>query len=300
MFVGPSPRENSAAQAFSFVTSHHDTYPATSPNNFNLSGKSVLVTGASRGIGKTTAIRYAMAGCSKIAIAARSPLVQAEKEIKAAAASAGHPEPIVLSLNLDVTSGESVQAAVDAVSKAFNGSLDILIANAGNSHEWVPMGETDPESWWETIEVNVRGPYLCTCRFLPLVLQSELKTILVVSSIGALVSTPGGSGYCVSKSAACRLVEFIDQEYHAQGVIAIALHPGGVATDLGLQLPEHMHVFLCDTPELAGDNMVWLANERREWLAGRMIFSNWDVTELQAKKEEIVEKDLLKFKLQFV
>jgi FlaA1/EpsC-like NDP-sugar epimerase len=59
-------------QVRDFVTNHHDTYPFIDPTKANLSGKSVLITGASKGIGKATAISFAKAGCPKIAIAARS------------------------------------------------------------------------------------------------------------------------------------------------------------------------------------------------------------------------------------
>lgn len=52
-----------------------------------------------------------------------------------------------------------------------------------------------------------------------------------------------------------------------------------------------------DTPELAGDTIVWLTSERRDWLAGRYVSCNWDMTELLARRDEIVEKDLLKLRL---
>ncbi|KAK3312980.1 hypothetical protein B0H66DRAFT_584782 [Apodospora peruviana] len=296
-FVGPSPRPTNGPQAHTWLTSHHDTYTQISPSNFNLNGKSVLVAGASKGIGRTTALRYAMAGCSKIAIGARSDLSPLSQDIKTAANLAGHPEPLVLPLVLDVTSNESVQAAAAAVAEAFSDSLDILIANAGCSERWVPIGETDPLEWWRTFEVNVQGLYLVTRHFLPFVLKSDTKTLICVSSIGAVQVTPGAAAYQVAKLAASRFVEFVDQEYHSQGVIALSVHPGGVATELGKMMPEAYHQFLIDSPELAGDSMVWLGAQRREWLAGRYVHVNWDVEELEARKEEIVEKDLLKFRL---
>ncbi|KAK0702301.1 hypothetical protein B0H67DRAFT_595465 [Lasiosphaeris hirsuta] len=296
MFVGPSPRVTNVTEVHQFASIHHDTYPLISPEDINLSGRSVFIAGASKGIGKTTAIRYAAAGCSKIILGARSSLVELETAVRAAAVQAGRLEPDVLSLSLDVSSDASVQAAAAAIDK-FSGSLDVLIANAGSSDNWVPIAETNPAGWWQTIDTSLNGLYLCTRHLIPLLLKSDLKMIVALSSIGAVNVTPGASAYQTAKLATCRFVEFIDQEYHTQGIVAIALHPGGVRTELGLTMPEAFHSYLVDTPELPADHMAWLAKERREWLSGRFITSNWDVGELEAKKNEIVEKNLLKFKL---
>ncbi|KEF52959.1 uncharacterized protein A1O9_10865 [Exophiala aquamarina CBS 119918] len=62
-------------------------------------------------------------------------------------------------------------------------------------------------------------------------------------------------------------------------------------------MPEHMHSYLTQTPQMCADTIVWLARERKEWLAGRFVFGPADMEELAAKKNEIVEKDLLKLKL---
>jgi hypothetical protein len=80
-------------------------------------------------------------------------------------------------------------------------------------------------------------------------------------------------------------------------VLCYGVHPGGVATELALNMPKEMHGMLIDKPELAADMMVWLTAERREWLAGRYIAVNWDVDELLEKKEKIVKEDLLKVRL---
>jgi NAD(P)-dependent dehydrogenase (short-subunit alcohol dehydrogenase family) len=293
----PSARTTNLVEVINFVTNHNDTYPAIHPSKANLSGKSMLITGASKGVGKTTAIRYAMAGCSKIALAARSPLTEVEKEVKAAAAAAGHPEPQVLSLNVDITSAESVNTAAATVSQAFGGSLDILIANAGYLETWTPVVDSDPVEWWHTWETNMKGTYLCAKYFLPQVLASELKTVIVVSSHGSNVMYHGASAYQGSKFALCRFTEFLDQEYHDKGLIAISVHPGGIPTELALGLPKEAHHLLVDTLEVAADGLLWLGKERREWMAGRYFSCNWDVEEFEGRKEEIVSKDLLKFRL---
>lgn len=276
-----------------FVTTHGDTYPALAPTTGpSLAGKSVLITGASKGIGRTTAVRYALAGCNKIAVAARSPLDGVIAEIKAA-----NPSAAVLPLQVDIKSEESVAAAAAEVKKAWDGKLDILIANAGTVEEnWVPILQSDTKDWWNVWETNVKGTYLTVKHFLPLVLESPTKIMIVVSSIGAFILPPTASGYELGKMALCGLVQYAMIENGDSGLCAYAMGPGGVMTDMGKAIPTEFQWILTDKVELPADMMVWLGRERREWLAGRYVDAKWDVVELEKRKAEIVEKDLLKFR----
>ena len=108
---------------------------------------------------------------------------------------------------------------------------------------------------------------------------------------------PGASGYQTTKFALCRLTEFIDKEYYQQGLIAISLHPGATKTDLAMNMPPERQVVLTDTPELAADTIVWLCRERRDWLSGRFASVSWDMEELEQKKQDILQRNLLKFRV---
>lgn len=283
-----------------FVTPVQDSYPFISAHNAgSMRGKSVLITGASRGIGLTTAVRFAKAGCSMIALAARSSLAVAEAAVKQAAAEAQTDDLKILCLKVDVTSDASVQAAAEAIRSAFDGCLDILVNNAGYLSEFRRIGDSDPLEYWKTWETNVNGTYLCVRHFLPLLLASQLKIVINFTSVGAQVAFPTASSYQSTKFALCRFTEFLDVEYADQGLITFALHPGGVKTDLALGMPEWMHKLLIDTPELAADTIVWLCKERRDWIRGRFISSTWDMEQLEGRKEEIVKADLLKFRMAF-
>lgn len=99
----------------------------------------------------------------------------------------------MVSLKLDVASEESVKDAATEIEKAF-GRLDILCNNAGYLEKWAKVGESKVEEWWKVWEVNVKGVYLCSRAFMPLILKSELKTILTTSSIGAHHAASGASG----------------------------------------------------------------------------------------------------------
>jgi NAD(P)-dependent dehydrogenase (short-subunit alcohol dehydrogenase family) len=275
---------------------HHDTYPAI--QNADHRGRAVLATGASRGIGRAAAVSFARAGASAIAIAARTSLADVEAEVLATAELAGHAPPRVLKLDLDVTDDASVARAAAETTDQFR-RLDVLVNNAGYLETWLAIAESNPSEWWKSWEVNVKGVYLVTRAFLPLLLKSEQKTIVNVTSIGALRTEHGASAYQSTKFALLKFTEFVNAEYGSQGVIAFAMHPGGVPTDLARGMPERMHHVLLDTPALAGDTIAWLTQGRKEWLAGRYVSANWDMPEVEERREEIVGGDKLKMKMVF-
>lgn len=291
---------------FGFVpTNHQHSYDLINPSKADLSGKYVLVTGASRGIGRAIALSYAKAGVSGIAILARTDLSSFVPELLEAAAKAATTAtrsnnrtqtPIVLCLIADITDISAVKAAADTVAETF-GQVDILINNAGYLETFSPVIDSDPDEWWRSFEVNVKGVYLMAKMFLPLVLASQDKTIIAISSIGAHLTAPGASGYQTTKLAVLRLNSFLMAEYGDQGLIAYGCHPGGVMTDLARKMPDVYHQYLADDPELAGDTLVYLTRTRRDWLADRYVDVTWDMGELFQKKDIIVRDDLLKVRL---
>lgn len=281
----------------------NDSYPFIDPTKANLTGKSVLITGASKGLGQQIAISFAKAGASQIAIGARSSLTTTSDLIKSSALAAGLPEPQVLPLNLDIASRTSVSAAADTISQSFSGTLDILINNAGMMSSTDLIGSSDPKTWWdETMNVNLQGTYLMTRSFLPLLLTSSTKTLINISSVGAHLVNPTLSAYQISKLAVLRLTEFVAAEYAEQGLVAIAVHPGNILTDIvgnGEGMNEELKAVFTETPRLCADSLVFLCGENRGWLSGRYVNCTWDLEELvsEEKKREIVDGDKLKVKL---
>ncbi|KAJ5180120.1 NADP(+)-dependent dehydrogenase [Penicillium capsulatum] len=290
-------RVNNAPAVNEFVANHHDTYPFIAPTGTELTGKSIFISGASSGVGRATAIQCVRAGCAKIAIAARSGLDDVVKEMEDGACQSKLETPHILPLQMDVTSEDSVRKAAKTVAEQFQGKLDILVNNAGYLPEFKPISESDPLEWWKGWEVNIKGIFLCCHFFLPLLLNSESKIVINVSSIGAHTLTYGASSYQGSKFATCRLTEFLTRDYEQQNLIAISIHPGGVKTGMIRNFPEAMHATLVDTPSLPADSIIWLVKERREWLNGRYVHINWDMRELEKRKDEIVDRNLFKFRM---
>ncbi|KAI0451572.1 hypothetical protein F5B21DRAFT_486483 [Xylaria acuta] len=235
-----------------------------------------------------------------IAISGRSALGETAQAIRAAAASVGKPEPKVLELKLDVTSRESVDVAAAEIKKSF-GRIDIVVNNAGFLCTGL-IAETDPETWWNTMAVNVKGPYLVMRALVPLMLEADgLKTFVTVSSVGAHCRSPGLSAYQTSKLAVLRLTEFLDAEYSGKGIIAFSIHPGNVLTDMtngpDSEISEELAPIFVETPELAGDSIVYLTKERRDWLGGRYVNVTWDLPELMGLRDEIMKGNKLKVQL---
>lgn len=283
---------------YGFVpTQHNDTYPAIDPLSADYSGKNVLITGASRGLGREMALSYAKGGISGIAILDLLDSTHVEKDILESATAAGRSQPKVLCLKVDITNLASVEQALETVKSEFK-SLDILVNNAGYGSRYVSVTESDPDQWWRNFEVNVKGVYLMVKTFLPLVLQSRDKTIVVLSSIGAHHVVPGGSGYEPTKLTVLKFNEYLMAEYGSKGLLVYAIAPGGVLTDMSSDaFPAHLHHLLPDTPRLVADTLTFLTKERREWLASRYVDSKWDMEEFLAKKDAIVKDDLLKVRL---
>lgn len=283
------------------LTAHHTGYDAIDPTlalKGSAAGKVVFITGASRGIGQATAIAFAQAGARAVYLAARSQdaLEETRDLVKQA-----NPDTQCAWSVCDVASAEQVKAAVADCAGAFGG-IDAADANAGHLGPWTKIGESDPDGWWRSFEVNVRGVYHVIRFTLPFLIESARRHaadggsgghLILLSSIGAQLLMPGASDYQTSKHAINRLCEFVQTDHEDDGIKCFAIHPGGVATDLGLAMPEDIHAYLIDEPGLAACFAVWLCSGRADWARGRYLSANWDVGELAALKDDILRDDLL-------
>ncbi|KAH9180337.1 NAD-P-binding protein [Lactarius sanguifluus] len=269
------------------VTNHHDVYSAIDPKeafaNQTYRGKVVLITGASRGIGQETAITYAKAGAN-VAIAGRS---QETLDKTAAIIHATVSGAQVLAVPADVRDPTATEAAVQATLERF-GRLDVLIANAGALGTFdQKLGDKGPDQWWNTFEVNVRGAYN-TVRASLSALEKTSGRIVVISSIAAQLRIPHGSDYAISKHAINRLVEFIALEYPKLTVFS--LHPGAIKTQLveesGFAFPDDVP---CDTLQLPAATMIYLTSGQVDWLSGKYLAANWDISEIERDWKEKVQ-----------
>ena len=190
--------------------------------NINLAGKTVLITGASRGIGKAAAFAFAQAGAN-VALVAR-----ATNEIAEIAGQIGEK---ALAIPCDVSRHSDIASAVSATARTFGG-LDVLINNAGVVDPIGHLQDTDPDAWSHTIDVNLKGVMYGMHAAMPGMIAQGYGTIINISSGAAHGPVEGWSAYCSSKAAAYMLTRTADRESRAKGLRILGLSPGTVATQM--------------------------------------------------------------------
>ncbi|TFK67274.1 NAD-P-binding protein [Pluteus cervinus] len=272
------------------VSRMNDIYPGIDPvphfTNKTYAGKSVIVTGASRGIGLEIALFYAKAGAN-VAIVARD---QADLDSAKTTILAAAPDAKVTTYVVDVTNTNIVKSFVESVVAAF-GKLDIVISNAAKADPWQkPFTEYDPDNWWRTMEVNIRGVYNIAHFTIPELAKTKGYHI-IIGSIGGQLRTPFASSYGISKHAVNRLNEYILIEN--PDVKALCVHPGAISTELAKLNPEFAPM-LIDTLQLPAATLLRLTSGRDDWYNGKFVNSNWNLDEVEAQfKEKIIEQGAL-------
>lgn len=187
-----------------------------------MTGKTALITGASRGIGADTARVFAAAGMN-VALIARSTDAIAEL--------AGEIGETALAIPCDISRYHELETAVAATEETF-GAVDVLVGNAGVIEPIAHMASADPEDWGKVIDINTKGVFHGMRAVLPGMIARGGGTILTVSSGAAHGPVEAWSHYCASKAAAAMLTRCADKENREHGIRAIGLSPGTVATQM--------------------------------------------------------------------
>lgn len=191
-----------------------------------LDGQTVLITGASRGIGAAAARSFAAAG-AQVALVARSG-----DEIGALADEIG---PAARAYACDVSDFAALAAAVQQAENHL-GPVGVLINNAGVISPIGRIAEIDPAAWTRVIDINLTGVFNGMRAVLPGMVARGGGTILTVSSGAAHNPLEGWSHYCASKAGAAMLTRALDLEYRAAGIRAMGLSPGTVATEMQVEI----------------------------------------------------------------
>ena len=183
-----------------------------------------IVTGASRGIGRATALALANKGFA-VALASRSAedLLSLESEIGALGGRA-------LSIPTDVSDESSVTAMVERTSREF-GPVGLLVNNAGTLVR-ASIVETDAGAWDRVLGVNLKGAFLCTRAVLPSMIERGRGRIVNVSSISGKLGTPLLSAYCASKWGLLGFSLAASEELKARGIQVFSVCPGSVNTEM--------------------------------------------------------------------
>jgi NAD(P)-dependent dehydrogenase (short-subunit alcohol dehydrogenase family) len=240
-----------------------------------LDGKVGLVTGGTSGIGRETALLFAKAGV-KVAVAGRRER-EGEETVELIHAAGGES----LFVKTDVSKASEVEALVQTVAGRF-GCLDLAFNNAGVEGVWAPLAQQSEEDFDRTINVNLKGVWLC----LKYEIQQMLKqgtggAIVNMASIMGLVGSAGSSAYSASKHGVIGLTQSAALENAKRKVRVNAVCPGFVETpmaDRTLRVPTvHKYVVSCHpvgrlaTPLEIAEAVVWMCSDRASFMTGQTL-----------------------------
>jgi 3-oxoacyl-[acyl-carrier protein] reductase len=185
----------------------------------SIKGKSVLITGAGRGIGKRLALGFAAEG-AKVGLLARS-----HAEIDLAKLEIEQAEGIAMCLRADVRNVDELAHGVDRMREKF-GSVDILIAAAGVQGPIGPFLTIKPKAWNETIETNLLGTVNACRAVLPGMIEKRSGKIILLSGGGSAYARPNFSAYAAAKTAVVRFGETLAEEIRDHNVQVNIMAPG--------------------------------------------------------------------------
>ncbi len=238
-----------------------------------LDGQVVIVTGASSGLGRATAVALARAGAD-VALLARSEadLRQVCREVEDASHGA-------LVLPVDLAREDEAQSAVERTAENF-GRIDVLVNAAGNDVPG-PVADLEVKDWDFVLSVNLRAPFVLAKAMFPYMQQARRGTIINVSSVSGKRGWANASAYCASKFGLTGLTQALAAEGKPHGIRACILYPGGMATGWGTFSPEERGSKVRETPppeeslspEHVAGLIVWIAAAPPEAVLNEVVVS---------------------------
>lgn len=213
-----------------------------------LAGKSAIVTGAARGIGKAIALLLAEKGAN-VAIV---DVLEDEANKTAAELKAKGTNAIVY--KADVSNSTEVKSMVTRVWRTF-GKIDILINNAGVT-QFGPLVQTSEKDWDRTIDVNLKGTYLCTKSVLPHMIERASGTIVNISSALGLRGMGNYTAYSASKFGVIGLTKSLAEEVAQYDIRTYAVCPGGVYTPMFMSVSPNADPKTLLKPEAVAEAVV--------------------------------------------
>ncbi|SHI41682.1 SDR family NAD(P)-dependent oxidoreductase [Pseudozobellia thermophila] len=185
--------------------------------------KTVLITGATSGIGRATAILFAVKGYRLVLCGRR------EERLEALRSELGKKTEVHV-LNFDVRDREAAFSAIASLPGPFS-EIDVLINNAGNAHGLDPIESGDPDDWDAMIDINVKGLLYVSKAVVPRMIERRSGHIINIGSTAGKEVYPKGNVYCASKHAVDALTTGMRIDLNPYGIKVGAVNPGAVKTE---------------------------------------------------------------------
>lgn len=237
-----------------------------------LKGKTALVTGAGRGIGKAIALKLAAEGANMVlnCVNSKDETEQAVKEIEGLGVRA-------LAVQADVSIFNEAKELVDKTKEEF-GSIDILVNNAGITRDGLIMRMSEGD-FDRVIEVNLKGIFNCSRHVVPIMVKQRSGRIINITSIVGLMGNAGQANYAASKAGVIGLTKSLAKEIGSRSITVNAVAPGFIETDMTAGLSEKLieaakeNIALqrLGKPENVADAVYFLASPMGEYITGQVI-----------------------------
>lgn len=240
--------------------------------NNTLKGKTAVITGASRGIGKAIALKLASCGCN-VVINYKSNAKAVEDIIK----TVNDMGSSALAISADIGIFDEAKKLIDEAVKTF-GSIDILVNNAGITRDGLllRMKEKDFD---DVINTNLKGAFNCTKHVCPLMLKQKSGRIINISSVVGLTGNAGQINYSAAKAGIIGLTKSAAKEFAPRGITVNAIAPGFIETDMTNVLKENVKEIILNSiplnrlgrPEDIAELVTFLCSEGAGYITGQII-----------------------------
>lgn len=238
--------------------------------DMDFNGKTVIVTGSTRGLGKAIAEKFAILGANIVINGTSQTVYQTEEEFR----EKGYR---VSAVEGDISIPETAQKLIETAVNTF-GTVDVLVNNAGLTRDKLLM-KMSVEDWEKVLDINLKGAFLCTKALSKLLMKKRSGTIINITSVVGIMGNAGQANYAASKAGLIGFTKSVAKELGAWGITCNAIAPGLIETDMSAQLSDEIkEKFIAmtplkraGTPSEVADAVCFLASEQARYITGQVI-----------------------------